>query len=196
MDLLAATAASRSRPQQQFLTDETTRFFLGGRQCGKTSVAIAAALTVVASGNDCTLVAPIHEQALELRGKLHSYRNDRVERATQTDVEFQNGATVSVLNGQAYPKQADRETTLVVDEAQGLTEETLLSILDPAGPGEFHTMCGSSSPMGVDLELIAAYSRYDYVLAPTLTNPEVGPSDAVEINRKHAQSARDSVRDD
>jgi len=24
----------------------------------------------------------------------------------------------------------------------------------------------------------------------------VGPSDAVEINRKHAQSARDSVRDD
>jgi len=196
MDLLAATAASRSRPQQQFLTDETARFFLGGRQCGKTSVAIAAALSVVASGNDCTLVAPTHTQAVELKGKLHSYRNDRVARATLTRLEFQNGATVSVLRGEAYPKQADRETTLVVDEAQGLRREQVLSMLDPDTPGTLHTMCGSSSPMGVDLELIAAYSRYDYVLAPTLTNPAVGPSDAVEINRKHAQSARDSVRDD
>jgi len=195
MDLLAATTASRSGPQHRFLTDETTRFFLGGRQCGKSSVAIAAALSVVASGNDCTLVAPTHTQAMQLKEDLHSYRNDRVERATRTDVEFQNGATVSVLRGQAYPKRADRDTTLVVDEAQGLRIEQVLSLLDPDTPGTLHTMCGSSSPMGVDLELIAAYSRYDYVLAPSLTNPKVGPSDVVAKNSDHLQSARDSVRD-
>lgn len=196
MDLLTAEVASRSEPQHRFLTDETARFFIGGRGCGKTSVAIAAALTVVASGNDCTLVTPTLVQAKELKGKLHSYRNDRVERATRTDVEFLNGATVSVLTGQAYPKQVDRDTELVVDEAQGLDKEQVLSMLDPDKPGTFHTMCGSSSPMGVNLELIAAYSRYDYVLAPPLTNPAVGPSDVVERNGDRLQSARDSVRDD
>ena len=183
MDLLSADESQLSDPQHRFFASDTIRFFVGGRQCGKSSVAIATALATVQLGEDCTLIAPSHEQAGELCDRAHEYREDSVVRRTRTELDLAHGATLST------------PTHLVVDEAQMLDEDVLFELLDPTDAPAPLAICGASNPMSVDLRQIAAYSRFDYVVAPSFTNPAVDMNDV--IDRKHArlQAGRDSVVD-
>jgi len=196
MDLLSADESQLSDPQHRFFASDTIRFFVGGRQCGKSSVAIATALATVQLGEDCTLIAPSHEQAGELCDRAHEYREDSVVRQTRTQLEFDTGATLFVTRATEYTTHpTEAPTHLVVDEAQMLDEDVLFELLDPTDAPAPLAICGASNPMGVDLRQIAAYSRFDYVVAPSFTNPAVDMNDV--IDRKHArlQAGRDSVVD-
>lgn len=168
-----------SAPQQQFMEEYNTRWFFGGRQSGKSTIAALAIEEALEAGHDVTAVGPTQRMTLQLRDYVVdiTFRENLV-RSTRTALEHESGAVVEfqsasgpfdVSNGHYVSRR------FVVDEVQQLPLETISAISSPASNGTPYALCGSSSPHYDDVHKMAQQSRYGWVQAPTITNPGVKP---------------------
>lgn len=168
-----------SGPQQQFMENDTTRWFFGGRQSGKSTVATLAIEEALEAGYDVVAMAPTHEMTMRFRERVRDITFEtNIVRSTTTEMEHESGAvvefqtpttTVDISNGEYI------DYRFVLDEIQHLPEELVESVCDGTKNGVPYALCGSSSPEYSQVQRMAQHSRYDWVRAPTISNPEVEP---------------------
>ena len=168
-----------SGPQQQFMENDSIRWFFGGRQSGKSTVATLAIEEALEAGYDVTAMAPTHEMTMRLRERLRDITFEKnILRSTTTEMEHESGAVVEfqtptgrfdIANG----KYIDQR--FVIDEVHMFDPEIRERLCDPTQNGVPYALCGSSSPEYSDVQKDAQLSRYDWVRAPTITNPGVKP---------------------
>jgi len=154
-------------------SDKDKRAYIGGRVCGKTRLAAAAAIESAAEHPNTDILAPQQRMAMEIRDRvLTQLKQMDVSFTTKNKhiVEMESSGTMKFWStqGASWKEGIRSSPSVIIDEAQALTDRDLGTILDK--PNVLVTAQNHKRPHSlIDYESDA----WEYAISPTTANPEL-----------------------